>query len=191
MFTIKGKALAAILPHVSTDKARPTLNGFNVIPGGAVVATGGRTLAVYRKAHDATDEMILSVTPEFRKLVNKAAKKSADLEFTALGDGRQYIAQYMGDKVILDVVDGTFPSTAQVCPRPDLEAVPVATFGLDCELAARFGSVCTFWHTGDSARAILVATDDPDFGGLLMPHGAEHTMPLWMRNACTAAVPTL
>lgn len=176
-FTIRAKALVAVLPHVSKELSRIKLNGIGVLANGHLAGTDGTTLALYRDGHTSPTELILSVSPEVVKIAKNAVKKA---KASKIGETDEIVVQ-MGEEgsrngtfsafglvAVVSLIEGPYPNPASVFPKDESKIKPIDGISLDPELLARFGDRVALSFQSEM-NAMIVRTQDVDFAGLIMP----------------------
>jgi DNA polymerase III sliding clamp (beta) subunit (PCNA family) len=105
-FPIPGDAIARVLPAVSTDESRYTLNGVFLEKGHAVTTDGRRMMAVEIEGPETS---LILPTASAKILSGENGEMMADgRKFSATGDGWS-----IGGKVI----EGNYPNWRQVMPK--------------------------------------------------------------------------
>lgn len=165
MSTINATALLAVLPHVSTEASRPTINGVFLRRDGLAIGTNGHTLAAHRNGHDVRQDVILLPTKELTALVKKAAKAELPLEIV-IDNTHTATVTACGMSLAVHIVEGPFPNVSQVFPK---EFTPIPVIRLDPKLLAKFPGNATLYFSGDSKAMLVLDDTNPDFVGLLMP----------------------
>lgn len=191
-FTLYPDALLACLPHVSGqsrgDTFRPILEGVFLDKCGAVIATDGKSLGVWRLGHTAPEDVILQLDPKrFATWARKVKKhRTLDPVFTVQVQGvHTAIISHGGESVSVRVVEGPFPNYLQVFPGSSAEWVARSFYSFRPDYLERFAWAESVILSGPSAagKAIVVRANDSNgeavknFVGLLMPCTSPHWAP--------------
>lgn len=186
--TIHADALRYVLPHVSTEESRPNLQGVLFEPTGLAVATNGYTLGAHRHATEPHARAVVLRFHEPRKLLaSKVDTITVEIPDALDADGAhgwnlpvtlygKLGASHAVGATFADMLDASgFPLWRTVY-RPATDPTPVASIGLDPELAARFtvgakgyAAKISVTFDGASGAALVRYPSQPDALGLWMP----------------------
>ena len=195
------KANFAVVHGANDDEYRPDLNGVHLRPDGATEASNGRVLFKVSKAQADPDEFpqlpdgCASAPPNGEivpvdtiKKVLKAIPIKANLPIlrhVELIDKGRFFTTDLDNKTIIDFrpVDGSYPDTDGVYPKPDER--PCIRIGFSVDVLE---SMCKFVHAakgGDKEREIIALTfygpssgavfsagqndDGQEISGMIMP----------------------
>lgn len=197
-YAIRLETALAVRPFISKEETRYYLNGIHVEPvegGGAIaVATCGHRLGAKRDAEGLSLLPVITKLPKQIKaershldrwLVCMVRDASASKGYVAVVelpagstaqdaiDNVDECTMRFGDAVI----DGTFPNWRRVIPQ-NMEA---EVKGFNAELLKSFGRAIAI-RGGGHADPHIVATEDRDFIGVIMPMRAisEAKLPDWL-----------
>lgn len=164
--TMNAKSILGLLPHVSKEESRPTLHGVLLRSDGVAIATNGHALAMYRHAHNSTEDVLVVFPPEASKLLRKADEiwlKGETLEYP-LVDGRCLVERREDANL--------YPKIEAVLPKS--KGTKLGALGINPNVLACFkenvkDSVAVKLTFYGETKAIGVTTSDPCFYGLVMP----------------------
>lgn len=179
--TIHADALRYVLPHVSTEESRPTLQGVLFEPSGLAIATNGHTLGAHRNATEPHAEPTLLRFHEPRKLTaGKVDRIVVEIPDDSRLNPTATLYNGSGHLVGVSLADmleaPSFPLWRTVYRTCGGDAAPVSTLALDPALLDRFavgvgrqtGKV-SFSLDGPSGAILVRYPDQPNAVGLLMP----------------------
>ena len=166
--TMNANAILGLVPHCSKEESRPALHGVLLRSDGVGIATNGRTLVMYRHAHNSIEDVLVVFPPAASKVLREAAKKGTG-EIWLNGETLEY--PLISGRCLVDRrEDATYPKVEQVLPKT--KPKKLGTFAINPNVLALFKAnteqaVRLTLYNAD--RAIVVTTSDPNFYGIVMP----------------------
>lgn len=133
-YRVNGLLLSLLLNHVSTDPTRPSLAGVMFFPN-EMVATSGHTLARFALPEGSMPRVTIVFSPAAARLIQKAAKKKAEVEIIRDTDWCWQVA-YLNSREIVATID--FPTPEWRKTIPTTEPVALTQLGIDAEKLALF-----------------------------------------------------
>lgn len=184
-FTVNRWALARVVPHVSDDKERPTLQSVQFRDDGALVATNGRTLAVVSDSHTSHETVALAFGPKFASWIKRQPKEEQTFQVETIGPDAILRGEH---EAIMGGVSDQYPHWPTIFPTLDANQ-RVQAISVDPDLVRLFGlpdsARLSLRFTAPERAIVVRRSEEEDFIGILMPmkdvsnRGAE-AIPDWI-----------